>query len=220
MTKVALQFFGKNEVQLGEVLFCHPLLEHPVLAVRGRSQGAHRGCASFPWGSVAKGFSLLMLRAKAFGTVNAMIEGDAASLASSLDYAISKPPVWFQDLFGFDRFGVTLARRVFDRTNPERKRPGPVRIAINAHQLEPENILVSWNGVSLTEPKDVRLLLERFETSIERAIEVKELIPPVVDTEKAGAGPAEFDYAKGMTRQYIAEVLRSLRRPEVFTRNR
>ncbi len=212
MTRVELHFFGGIEIELGEVLFSHPLLEQPVLSVRGRSPGAHVGCASFPWGAVAKALSLLMLRAKL--QPDGCIEGDASSLASSLDYAISKPPVWFRDLFGCDRFGVSLARRIFCRTNPERKRPGPVRIAVNTHQLSQDEIRVKLNGVPLEQPESIRNCLHLLERSLHR----RRLKEPR-SSDETSLGNAESGFRSSMRDHYIREISESLRYGDLFSRS-
>jgi hypothetical protein len=72
--------------------------------------------------------------------------GEKGSLAASLDYALTKQPIWIQEMFGSDVTGTALAKRLFRRTNSHRKRPGPVAIKVNERALPPQNIHIFWNG--------------------------------------------------------------------------
>jgi hypothetical protein len=84
-----------------------------------------------------------------------MIRGEANSMAASLDYAISKQPTWLTEMFGCDQDGISLARRMILRTNPERKRPGPVTLGLNMNYVAVENISIILNGKT---PTDEQLL--------------------------------------------------------------
>jgi len=216
MSKVCLHFFGTKSLALGELSFSHPLIPRETRSVRGKTQGAHAGCTSFPWGPVAKGLSLLLLRARAFGTDYGVLRGDGGSFAASLDYALSKPPVWFQELFGSDRRGETLGRRIIRRTNPERKRPGPVTLALNPHQLVPENIEVRWNGQTLLLEQDIRLLLQNLENVIGVTRERLEVTTPTL----SGAISTESErpnYLALLEKEYFEEVRHSLQRIDIFS---
>jgi hypothetical protein len=114
-------------------------------SVRGKQSGAHKASGSFQWTSAVKGFALLAVRTAA-RFQPAAIEGRAKSLAASLDYAISKQPVWLLEMFGVDRLGTSLIRRMILRTNPERKRPGPTTLAINENYLPQAGITGFSNG--------------------------------------------------------------------------
>ncbi len=114
-------------------------------SVRGKQSGAHKASGSFQWTSAVRGFALLAVRTAA-GFQPAAIEGRAKSLASSLDYAISKQPVWLIEMFGVDRLGTSLIRRMILRSNPERKRPGPTTLAINENYIPVAGISVFSDG--------------------------------------------------------------------------
>jgi hypothetical protein len=91
--------------------------------------------------------ALALLAAKAtVAPEDARIQGEGGSLAASLDYALSKQPEWLTDLFGCDHEGVSYARRLILRTNPERKRPGPVVLALNFVYLPISSIEVYVSG--------------------------------------------------------------------------
>ena len=116
--------------QLAEVEFCDGITNDLRRSVRGKSAGAYGGAGSFQWTSAVKGLSLLAVRAVS-KIQEPFISGSAGSLAASLDYAISKQPLWLTEMFGCDQAGVSLLRRMILRTNPERKRPGPVILSFN-----------------------------------------------------------------------------------------
>jgi hypothetical protein len=59
------------------------------------------------------------------------LSGEAGTLASSLDAIFYKDSYWLTDLFGSDERGVSNARRIFPRTNPGRRKPGPVEFGLN-----------------------------------------------------------------------------------------
>src|SRR5690606_36171216 len=70
---------------------------------------------------------------------------DAGSPAASLDYAISKEPNWFMDMFGVDESGKCRAKTLFRRQNSERKQPGPVRVWLDPTVLSGTEIAVFRN---------------------------------------------------------------------------
>lgn len=114
--------------------------------VRGRTGGAYSGYGTFLWSSAVIAMSELLLRHAANGADAphgiARLVGGHGSSAASLDYALSKQPVWLSDLFGADKRGGLFASRVFLRTNSGQKRPGPVAIATNPRVLLPSNVEV------------------------------------------------------------------------------
>ena len=72
-------------------------------------------------------------------------------MASSLDYAISRKPLWLLDMFGVNSMGQAIAQNLFMRWNPERKRGGEVVIAVNPTQLCSDSISVFLNSIQLSE---------------------------------------------------------------------
>lgn len=131
--------------ELTEVIFQENPAGPARASVRGKTGGAFRTAGSFQWTSAVKALALLVVRTRA-GVEGAIIRGDGNSLAASLDYAISKQPVWLNEMFGNDQNGVSLARRLILRTNPERKRPGPVTLGINQLYLPTSQIQVFESG--------------------------------------------------------------------------
>jgi hypothetical protein len=88
--------------------------------------------------------------------------GERGSLAASLDYALTKQPMWIQEMFGSDAAGTSLAQRLFRRTNSHRKRPGPVVIKVNERALPPKNIHIYWNGKRIDDIAALETLLSLF----------------------------------------------------------
>lgn len=131
--------------ELIEVVFQENPSNEPRVCVRGKTAGPNRSAGSFQWTSAVKALSLLAVKT-ALMPDNAILRGDGHSLAASLDYAISKQPMWLSEMFGWDTKGVSLTRRLILRTNPERKRPGPVTLGINQVYLSPSAITILING--------------------------------------------------------------------------
>jgi hypothetical protein len=146
MRKISLYF----EIgELVETQFSDGVAAQPRTSVRGKTGGAFRAAGSFQWTSAVKALALLVAKT-ATGELQAILRGEANSLAASLDYAISKQPQWLAEMFGCDHNGICFARRLILRTNPERKRPGPVTLAINLAYLPWECILVYVDGKRAT----------------------------------------------------------------------
>jgi hypothetical protein len=110
-----------------------------------------KASGSFQWTTAVKALSVLFIRIamseqnESLRNMNCL-SGHKGSLASSLDYALSKQPQWLQEMFGMGSYGTVYARRLILRTNAERKRPGPVILGLNTIVLKPENIRIFWNN--------------------------------------------------------------------------
>jgi hypothetical protein len=126
-------------------------------SVRGKSGGAYRCAGSFQWTSAVKGFALLAVRALS-GLEEPVIQGCGGSLAASLDYAISKQPMWLTEMFGCDQSGISLIRRMILRTNPERKRPGPTVLSFNERFMPIAAISIHSDGVQCSKEELVVLM--------------------------------------------------------------
>jgi hypothetical protein len=132
--------------QLVEVAFCDGLTSDFRRSVRGKGTGAHKCAGSFQWTAAVKGLSLLSVRTVA-QIKEPLIQGCSGSLAASLDYAISKQPMWLTEMFGCDQSGISLLRRMILRTNPERKRPGPVVLSFNQKFMLAGSISIFSEGI-------------------------------------------------------------------------
>jgi hypothetical protein len=149
--------------------------------VRGKTAGAFRGNGSFQWTSAVRAIAALSLRHAIHPTIPSVpqyISGGRASLAASLDYAITKVPFWIEEMFGALQNGQIAARRLFLITNPNQKRPGPVTISINASALSPSDIRVYLNGSEVSEATALVSILAQID------------IPP---RELAGAGQTGWE---------------------------
>ena len=174
MKKIEL-YFGADE--LLEVSFCDGTQSIPRISMRGKSGGPFRRAGSFQWTNAVKALALLMVRT-ALKPTEAVLRGDAHSLAASLDYAISKQPLWLLEMFGSDQRGACLIRRMVLRANPERKRPGPVTLGVNQLYLPLEAIRVFLNGRECTGDALVALAqrLGRLEQSeSQRELDVQDM---------------------------------------------
>ncbi|MFM1848369.1 MAG: hypothetical protein RL417_1843 [Pseudomonadota bacterium] len=139
-----------------------------ITSVRGKTAGALSGAGSFQWTSAVRALSALMVRgalaAREKADPNhAALSGAAQSLASTLDYALSKQPLWTVEMCGVDQCSQAYLRRLFLRTNPERKYPGPVIINLNTRALPGDNIQVWWDGQRVVESERLHELLSRIE---------------------------------------------------------
>ncbi len=164
--KFQLYFAGNSTVELVETLFSYGIAELPKMTVRGKTHGVFKSAGTFQWTSAVRGLCVLCIKSiiahkyPATGAVGYIL-GFQGSLAASLDYAISKQPVWLKDMFGTDASDNSYARRLLCRTNPERKRHGPVIVGHNERALPAGNIHIFWNGelVQSMEPLQQLLLL-------------------------------------------------------------
>src|SRR5262249_44176847 len=103
----------------------------------GYCGGVDRKIGNFVWSSAVPALTVLTLRTAAYKfSANSdlesarfpVLEGAENSLASSLDFALSKQPNWILDMFGQTYSGASTLRKLLRRQNSERKRSGPVQI--------------------------------------------------------------------------------------------
>ena len=139
MIKMILSFVTtQSTVALNQTMFSHPLLGRRLVSVRGTTAPPQAG--TFRWSSGVRAVSVLLTRqaiisdarrnGHSTGDAAAAIDGHSDSLAASLDYALSKQPLWLQDMFGVTPHGKAISKLLFRRMNPDRKRPGPVTVFI------------------------------------------------------------------------------------------
>lgn len=121
-----------------------------IATVRGRVAPSFMKLGTFSWSPAVRAMTLLVLKFAAkdgdqlprnFADC-ASISGMTGSLAASLDYALDKAPSWLVDMFGSDSRGVPIARRLFCRLNPGRKRSGPVVVCVNANLIRPKDVCI------------------------------------------------------------------------------
>lgn len=159
-----LQFAGGADVQLVEVHFTDGVTGNQRVTIRGKTAGAFRGAGTFQWTSAVRGLCILFAKAKAMQLSDreggrGVIFGLQRSVAASLDYAITKQPVWIRDMFGNDASGNSMAYRLILRTNPNRKRPGPVVLSINERAMAASDISIVWNNRRVDSAEMLKRLL-------------------------------------------------------------
>lgn len=155
--------------ELIKTVFNHPLLSGPQTCVRGKNGGPN----TFAWSSGVRALTALFLRSASTRELDtrAVLIGDQQSVASTLDYSLAKKPAWLCDMFGVESSGSPLATRLFIRTNPERKRPGPVEIALRRAMT----VHVWVDGRRITEPHSLRVLADSMEASLLQELSTKVL---------------------------------------------
>ena len=182
MCTIQLFFNGGDNPQLQQTRFNHSLLDEERVAYRGKTNGAYQTQNTFLWSIGVQALSILFILtcarqkeersdlsegARAIfsdGIFGNGISGDGATPAASLDYALSRQPNWLIDMFGSDSQGVCLARRIILRSNPERKRPGPVTLCVNLKALPVENIEIYIDGAIVTDTSILEELAARIES--------------------------------------------------------
>ncbi len=157
-----LTFAGTTNAELIETRFYPGSGELPLEAVRGKTPGAYRSAGTFQLSSAVRALCILFVKAalarkSPVPTTPPLLLGFQGSLAASLDYALTKQPHWLKIMFGHDGAGRCLAQRFFHRTNPNRKRPGPVVLGMNEHVISPEDIRIFWNQESADQGRTRRL---------------------------------------------------------------
>ena len=163
VAKLILRFSSGARPELLETVFDHPLLRGPRSSVRGKTYGALPGSGTFQWTPGVRALCLLLVQTAAErAALPGSIRGGAGSAAATLDYALGKQPVWLLEMFGTDKRGRVFARKLIRRTNPERKRPGPVVLSVNEALLPAANIEVRVDGIAINSQESLRALARMF----------------------------------------------------------
>jgi len=165
MTRIRLFFVSEsNTFSLLETAFAHPLLGSERATLRGAEPLPSVGTFRWSLGVIAMSILLVKhsihqmdLRPAGSTTQLPTIEGGPHSLAASFDYALSKMPLWLQDMFGFTAKGQPIPHLIFRRINPNRKRPGPVVIFVSNTNIKVE---VMINGQATTSRGELVGLLD------------------------------------------------------------
>ena len=148
-----------NGISLVRSVFTSRWGRDSFVCARGSTTASTKGV--FKWSRAVQALCHLVCEYKIFslfdvGELNRkqFISGEAGSAAATLDYALSKQPLWMLDMFGTGERGDPLIRRLFIRENPERKRPGPVSIYVNPNVLPPSGVEVILDGREITKLED------------------------------------------------------------------
>jgi uncharacterized SAM-dependent methyltransferase len=166
-----LRFSSEKEISLEEVRFLYDPELGELRSLRGRSPVQAVTTSSFQWSPAVKALCVLLLRVVEHGLRRGAarplpgLSGEGGSLASSLDYALSKNPSWLADMFGHDRAGEPYARALILRTNPERKRPGPVELHLDERVLDLARVTVMLDDLPVHDADEVKELWSMIEES-------------------------------------------------------
>ena len=167
---------SKPRLELIKTSFRSPSVPDEVCAVRGKTPRAHSASVTFQWTAAVQAFTVFILRAAALAQRGAsvhepVVEGGQYSIASSIDYALYKENAWL-DLFGGDIRGDALSKRIIVRTNPGRRRPGPVTISLNERMLPKSAISVVIDDTHVHDPVTVEKCADMLESRwrIERGV--------------------------------------------------
>lgn len=166
MISIVLHFAGNSSVELIRSEFRDMTRDYSRVCVRGKASDSSTNEGSFQWTSGVRAMCAVFLRfaiadrEQPFGYC---LQGGRGSLASSLDYALSKSPTWLLEMFGAGPQGTPYARRLFRISNPNRKRPGPVVISVNNHLLENDSVRIVLDGTPVVDPEQLRRLLDSVE---------------------------------------------------------
>jgi hypothetical protein len=172
--KFRLQLVSSGaSVELSSTVFDCPLTSEQYRSVRGKIAHGSGRTGTFPWTAGVMGLVCTLLKAKC---ASLLPESDCwltatgfssseSSFATSFDSALSKCPNWLLDMLGTDSRGVSHSRRMFIRINAERRRPGPVIVAVNAKFLVPSSIEVELDGKRIETPMPIERLLASINNS-------------------------------------------------------
>ena len=166
MPEIELYFSSLSKPELIEVVFRRDDKGAFLHSLRGRVSGTTETQRTFLWSPAVKALSVLLISAKLTRGYNSEVQpgslrGQRGSLASSLDYAISKQPEWILDMFGTVSTGVSYSRRLILRLNSECKHAGPVILTIDKRLLPPDQIQIFVES-RLIEAKDISELIQQI----------------------------------------------------------
>ena len=138
---------GQSGPELWRSKFSRGPFEHNC--VRGKiSISQQEGC--FQWTRAVKAATLVGCLSRLELDQSCLVRGGRGSLASSLDFAVSKCPEWTIDMFGTFPSGSPVIKRLFRRQNPGLRLGGVVAIGLNPIILKSSNIRIFLEGKELS----------------------------------------------------------------------
>lgn len=172
--RIELYFHNSGaNIFLQRTKFFNPLRNSVTISTRGLELN-YRSNGTFGWGSGVRALSAFLmhqkLNANSIGN-ESLFSGGSASLPATLDAVMSKQPTWFLEMFGEDRLGKSLFHRFVARENPQRKRPGPVRISLLKSSTF--SIQIFANEKQIQEPHDLRAMLDLLYINYRPALSTK-----------------------------------------------
>ncbi len=218
MPLLQLWFDSSEKTELTRTVFEHPATGARFVAVRGKSETPYRASGSFQWSPAVRAMCMLLLHSKTLSIYGigskAVLKSASRGPVSAFDYAIGRSAQWIQDVFGVTKRGEPVARRIFFRGNPERKRPGPISISLNTSFLVPEEVEVYLNERQLLSGSEIDELLRTLkmcgEISFSNEVNLRGEI-----TEHSFS---QMDWIESLTCSFIEEAKGMLRTTNVFSR--
>lgn len=223
-------FFGQTYPrQLVRTVFSVPAEGRELTCIRGKGAGAYLPHASFQWTNAVKALCELLIRAqldaiqnggrKGVHSAQFVLEGGAGTSASSLDYAISRQPLWLLDMFGVDSSGISLARRFIRRWNSDRSSGDIVALSINENFLPTSSVdFLIGTGVVNGRVELGRLLDELADSAGAAQIKRKQGNPQRHGPTLGGGEAPQFKIDEMLRVAYTDEVSTMLRTTNIFNR--
>jgi hypothetical protein len=168
MNRLCLFFSRSGEVSLYRTEFC--MGESSSESVRGAKSSAPGRIATFQWTKGVRALSILAVTtalASHDRSVAPRLEGQRGSFASWLDGVLSKEPGWVVDMFGNHIQGTPAVRRLFVRSNPGGKRPGPVAVSFAPSVLHGQ-IKIYLDGKHVNDSDGLRQMLKELMEGTDR----------------------------------------------------
>jgi hypothetical protein len=170
-TSLELHFVSDGElVELVLSKFTLPRYGVFALCRRGKSSNVLRATGAFQWTRAVQCLCSYLVKYALHDADSSepyLQIGGAGSVASSVDLAVAKSPTWVRDVFGCTSRGQSVARKLFIRTNSERRMLGPVVVGVNENLLPPGAIRVFSNGSRVIDATLLRQLSDRLQSSID-----------------------------------------------------
>lgn len=233
MYRIRLYFSQNVPYQLLRTVFTTKE-NHPqggdLICIRGKGESERGPSASFQWTLAVRGLSYLLVShcglkrsLQDFSesldgnlddevpTETATLEGDLGSMASSLDYAISRQPLWIVDMFGLDVAGRPILRKLLHRWNSDRTKGGVVVLGVNRKVLRPEDVEVFLGSQRVDDPAAVRHLAAMLSP-----LPVKRTVASAKEKDPSPESGGEI--LAHLRRSFILEVSSMLRTTNVFNR--
>ncbi len=190
---------NKFEIHFSNNFEAYKLVYNERVSIRGKDSAAYQSSYSFQWTQAVKALSILVLRSMVYPSY--VLEGETGSLASSLDYSISKNTHWISDLFGVDASGRSLAKKIFKRFNSDRSIKAPVGISLNRNYFENVEFFLENQSLELDQIITVLKSLE-FNLGIENTLKLE-----------------DFDLKNYLIDIYEKEFRDSIFRTDIFSDN-
>jgi len=178
MAHMTLLFSDTPIPALDAIQFSHPALDGTRTCRRGKGIYGTFTPYTFQWSRAVRAMAVLILYTKSKYVLRsefadaglATLSGEAGSIAASLDYALSKRPLWLLDMFGVTSAGEPIVRNLFMRWNSERKRGGAVVVAVNPRQLEAKDIEIRIGDAVIEDAESCMELASMIERALDPQI--------------------------------------------------